>query len=156
MNIFRPANMQRPCSGWSILTVTASWPSRSSSGWVTGWSDYNNCQEGAVICSVLVTLFLIAGVSPGRNSALQAGQDYWHLSAAHRVSVQLLLNILYCVNNVLNSEDYAVASHYYKKLFCENSDVRGFLWSSWPLHNFFKWHVFRSIPPLTHHEFGKW
>ena len=22
---------------------------------------------------------------------------------------------------------YAVASHYYKKLFCENSDVRGFL-----------------------------
>jgi len=25
---------------------------------------------------------------------------------------------------------YAVASHYYKKLFCENSDVRGFLWSS--------------------------
>merc|ERR1712045_413417 len=23
--------------------------------------------------------------------------------------------------------DYAVASHYYKKLFCENSDVRGFL-----------------------------
>ena len=37
-----------------------------------------------------------------------------------------------------------------------NSDVRGFLWSSCPLHNFFKWHVFRSIPPLTHHEFGKW
>ena len=37
-----------------------------------------------------------------------------------------------------------------------NSDVRGFLLSSWPLHNFFKWHVFRSIPPLTHHEFGKW
>ena len=37
-----------------------------------------------------------------------------------------------------------------------NSDVRGSLWSSWPLHNFFKWHVFRSIPPLTHHEFGKW
>ena len=54
-----------------------------------------------------------------------------------------------CVN-------YAVASHYYKKLFCENSDVRGFLWSSWPLHNFLKWHVLRSIPPLTHHEFGKW
>ena len=25
---------------------------------------------------------------------------------------------------------YAVASHYYKTLFCENSDVRGFLWSS--------------------------
>ena len=37
-----------------------------------------------------------------------------------------------------------------------NSDVRGFLLSSWPLHNFFKWPVFRSIPPLTHHEFGKW
>ena len=51
---------------------------------------------------------------------------------------------------------YAVASHYCKTLFCENSDVRGFLWSSWPLHNFLKWHVFRSIPPLTHHEFGKW
>ena len=36
-----------------------------------------------------------------------------------------------------------------------NSDVHGFLWSSWPHHNFFKWDVFRSIPPLTHHEFGK-
>ena len=43
-----------------------------------------------------------------------------------------------------------------RNLFCENSDVRGFLWSSSPLHNFFKWHVFRSIPSLTHHEFGKW
>ena len=41
-----------------------------------GWSDYNNCHEGAVICSEVVTLILIAGVSPGRNSALQAGQDY--------------------------------------------------------------------------------
>ena len=51
---------------------------------------------------------------------------------------------------------YAVASHYCKTLFCENSDVCGFLWSSCPLHNFLKWHVFRSIPPLTHHEFGKW
>ena len=70
-----------------------------------GWSAYNNCHKGAVICSEVVTLFLIAGVSPGRNSALQAGQDYWHLSAAHRVSVQLLLNILYCVNNVLKNED---------------------------------------------------
>ena len=29
-----------------------------------------------------------------------------------------------------NIVHYAVASHNYKELFCENSDVRGFLWSS--------------------------
>ena len=37
-----------------------------------------------------------------------------------------------------------------------NLDVRGFIWSSWALHNFLRCHVFRTIPPLNHHEFGKW
>ena len=37
-----------------------------------------------------------------------------------------------------------------------NSDVRGFIWSSWALHNFLRCHVFRTICPLNHHEFGKW
>ena len=35
-----------------------------------------------------------------------------------------------------------------------NSDVRGFIWSSWALPNFFRWHVFGTNLPLTHHEFG--
>ena len=37
-----------------------------------------------------------------------------------------------------------------------NSDVRGFIWSSWALHNFLRCPVFRTISPLNHHEFGKW
>ena len=49
---------------------------------------------------------------------------------------------------------YAVASHYWKKIFCGNSDDSGFIWSFWPLTNFCKWHGFRSNPPLTHYEFG--
>ena len=35
-----------------------------------------------------------------------------------------------------------------------NSDVRGFIWSSSALPNFFRWHVFGTNLPLTHHEFG--
>ena len=59
------------------------------------------------------------------------------------ITFRKILNIIYTLNCFKVSES-------------NNSDVRGSLWSSWPLHNFFKWHVFRSIPPLTHHEFGKW
>ena len=51
---------------------------------------------------------------------------------------------------------YDVLSHYWKYIFCENSDVRGFILSSWALHNFLRCHVFGTMPPLNHHEFGKW
>ena len=43
-----------------------------------------------------------------------------------------------------------------KVLDSNNSDVRGFIWSSCALHNFLRCHVFRTISPLNHHEFGKW
>ena len=32
--------------------------------------------------------------------------------------------------NTLVTRYYAVLSHYCKKIFCENSNVRGFIWSS--------------------------
>ena len=41
---------------------------------------------------------------------------------------------------------YGVLSHYVKYIFCENSDVRGFIWSSSALHNFLRYHVFRTYP----------
>ena len=49
--------------------------------------------------------------------------NWWEM---RKQSFELQLDIYKYVVNV----EYAVASHYYKKLFCENSDVRGFLWSS--------------------------
>ena len=51
---------------------------------------------------------------------------------------------------------YGVLSDYWKYIFCENSNVRGFIWSSSALHNFLRCHVFRTILPLNHHEFRKW
>ena len=44
----------------------------------------------------------------------------------------------------------------FKESESNNSDVRGFVWSSGALTNFYKWHQFRSICPLKHHEFEKW
>ena len=35
-------------------------------------------------------------------------------------------------------KQYGVLSHYVKYIFCENSDVRGFIWSSSALHNFLR------------------
>ena len=60
-----------------------------------------------------------------------------------------MLYTLYCIY-------YGVLSHYWMNIFCENPNVRGFIWSSWALPNFFRMHVFGTILPLTHHEFGKW
>ena len=91
---------------------------------------------------------------PSINSSKKFCQDMFHFTLRAWLSLQSEVCVKW--HRGRQRGEYAVASHYYKKLFCENSDVRGFLLSSWPLHNFFNWHVFRSIPPLTHHEFGKW
>ena len=58
--------------------------------------------------------------------------------------------------NNLDDKQYDVLSHYWKYIFCENSDVRGFIWSSSALHNFLRCHVYRTILSLNHHEFRKW
>ena len=56
----------------------------------------------------------------------------------------------------IRHQQYDVLSHYWKYIFCENSDVRGFIWSSSALHNFLRCHVYRTILSLNHHEFRKW
>ena len=63
---------------------------------------------------------------------------------------------MYTIILISISIHYGVLSHYWKYIFCENSNVRGFIWSSSALHNFLRCHLFRTFPPLNHHEFGKW
>ena len=48
------------------------------------------------------------------------------------------------------------STYFVKYIFCENPNVRGFIWPSSALHNFLRCHLFRTIPSLNHHEFGKW
>ena len=74
----------------------------------------------------------------------------------HKVPFYLDIYICNILNITHNVQCTVYVLNCFKVSESNNSDVRGFLWSSCTLHNFFKWYVFRSIPPLTHHEFGKW
>ena len=89
---------------------------------------------------VVVTVIVSSGAATGQQAAalgirsLHSCQTSFSGGHNTEYSRQFLWDRAKAVNSIWNylscvqwSVHYAVASHYYKKLFCENSDVRGFL-----------------------------
>ena len=131
-----------------------------------GVQKYNRPQSLLIAtCYWLLQADIILHMPPAVPASIEATTCRWLIISCMNLFEQNTQRNLY--NKFIGQSIYTnctllISIRYQCLLNCfkvsesNNSDVRGSLWSSWPLHNFLKWHVFRSIPPLTHHEFGKW